>query len=164
MGEIIPDALQPAAWLEVVSFITGTAGALFILGAYVALLRGAMKETSRVYHAMNFVGGMLAAVGALVEALTGSFGSCPLVFLEGVWGAVAGRELLLTYTSPGHGEGDAEVLDGGLSVEAEEHDVIPRMFSGSRSPHRRSVDSTPYGSVNSRDGGHALAASLLRHH
>lgn len=83
MGEIIPDALQPAAWLEVVSFITGTAGALFILGAYVALLRGAMKETSRVYHAMNFVGGMLAAVGALVEALTGSFGSCPLVFLEG---------------------------------------------------------------------------------
>uniref|UniRef100_A0A7S1T913 CBU-0592-like domain-containing protein n=1 Tax=Tetraselmis chuii TaxID=63592 RepID=A0A7S1T913_9CHLO len=166
MGEIIPDALQPRPALEVVSFIVGSAGALLILGAYVALLRGAMREHDRGYHALNALGGLLAAIGALVEALTGSFGSCPLVFLEGVWGAVAARELLLTYTNPKkHTTENNEETDGAGDDEEDgqltDHVVVPRMFSGSRSS--KSQNSTPYGSVTSHDGGQ-ITAALLRQH
>ena len=55
------------------------AGAVFILGAYVALQRGWMRREERRFNALNLVGSTLLTYSAVVDRNLG------FIILEGCW-------------------------------------------------------------------------------
>ncbi|EOD06526.1 hypothetical protein EMIHUDRAFT_218987 [Emiliania huxleyi CCMP1516] len=90
---VVPEYLEETDALSWASFWVGSVGAAMMMAGYFSLLRGFLTERSPYYHALNAGGGVLAATGALLEALMGSLGAYPLVVLEGVWGLLGLIEL-----------------------------------------------------------------------
>lgn len=91
---VVPEYLEETDALSWASFWVGSVGAAMMMAGYFSLLRGFLTERSPYYHALNAGGGVLAATGALLEALMGSLGAYPLVVLEGVWGLLGLIELV----------------------------------------------------------------------
>jgi hypothetical protein len=78
-------ALYSRAMAQVIQ----VAGALIILGAFVANQLGELPTDSRLYLLANLVGSVVLAILAVVEAQIG------FILLEAVWAAVSGWSLFV---------------------------------------------------------------------
>eukprot|EP01134_Creolimax_fragrantissima_P003415 CFRG3415T1 len=88
MVGIVPDVIEKGDAVEIVSFIFGSIGCFLMLGTYTLNILHKIETCDPRYCLANGLGGIFAMVAALLEALQGSFGSYPLVVLEGAWGII----------------------------------------------------------------------------